>query len=293
MKMFYLNFASWFNKVKNGILSFNSVKDILDVLFVALLIFAIVRIVRETRAIQLAGGVVLLSIVYILIRQFKMQASSYIFSFIFNNLLILMVVIFAPEIRHALESVGRNYSRGARLFNFGKGSAEQYFELMNNMVNTVCRAAEDFSNKRIGALLVFERDIALGDIASTGTVVDAEISTNLIGNIFYPKSPLHDGAAIIRNGRVFAAGCILPLTEKNNSVSLELGTRHRAAIGMSEKSDALVVVVSEETGAVSVAQNGRLRRNISNEELREILDEYFIDNIFTKKSRRKLKKDEK
>lgn len=291
--MISLNFASWFNEVKNGIASFSGVKDILDILFVAFLIFAVVRIVRETRAIQLAGGVLLLSVVYILIRQFSMQASSYIFSFIFNNLLILLVVIFAPEIRHALESVGRNYSRGARLLNFGKGFAEQYLLLMNNMINTVCRSTEDFSNKRIGALLVFERDIALGDIASTGTIIDAELSTNLIGNIFYPKSPLHDGAAIIRNGRVFAAGCILPLTEKNNAVSSELGTRHRAAIGMSEKSDALVVVVSEETGLISVAVNGRLQRGISNGELREILYERFINNGIAKKSRRKQKKDEK
>lgn len=291
--MIYLNFASWISEVKNGISSFSGIKDIFDVLFVAVLIFAVVRIVRETRAIQLAGGVVLLSAVYILIRQLKMQASSYIFSFIFNNLLILLVVIFAPEIRHALESVGRNYSRGARLLHFGKGSAEQHLALMNNMINTVCRSTEDFSNKKTGALLVFERDIALGDIASTGTVIDAELSTNLIGNIFYPKSPLHDGAAIIRNGRVFAAGCILPLTEKNSAVRSELGTRHRAAIGMSEKSDALVVVVSEETGVVSVALNGRLQSNVSNGELREILDERFINNKLTKKIRRKQDRDEK
>jgi diadenylate cyclase len=138
------------------------------------------------------------------------------------------------------------------------------------------------SNKKIGAILVFERETLLGDVASTGTIVDASISQELIGNIFYPKSPLHDGAAIVRGDRLLAAGCILPLTQ-DNQLSSELGTRHRAGIGVTEQSDALVIIVSEETGAISFAYKGVLKRGITDSQLREELVRYLLSGNREKK----------
>ena len=144
------------------------------------------------------------------------------------------------------------------------------------------------SDKKIGALIVFEKETILGDIIKTGTLVDAKVTVEIIGNIFFPKAPMHDGAAVIKDGRVVAAGCILPLTG-NNNISSDLGTRHRAAIGMSENSDAIVAVVSEETGAISVAEKGKLKRNISDGDLREILMKNFIRDYDKPKNMSKFK----
>lgn len=158
----------------------------------------------------------------------------------------------------------------------GKGGQElRRREQIQSGIDGVCRACSDMSDKKIGALIIFERVTMLGEIAKTGTTVDALVSPELIGNIFYPKAPLHDGAALIRDGRVCAAGCILPLTQ-NNAVSSELGTRHRAALGMSEQSDAIVVVVSEERGSISIAHDGILMQDISDGDLREKLQKYLI-----------------
>lgn len=149
-------------------------------------------------------------------------------------------------------------------------------ENIKNSINSVCRACTDMSDKQIGALIVFEKETLLGEISKTGTQLDAKVTTELLGNIFFPKAPMHDGAVVIKDGRVISAGCILPLTS-NTDLSSELGTRHRAAIGMSETSDAIVVVVSEETGAISVAEKGNLKRNISVGDLREILSKNFTN----------------
>ena len=282
--MFLTSFAEGFEQFKRALFSFDRVSDLLDILLVAFVIYSIIKLIRETRAIQLAKGVILLAIVYLVVTLLDMQASEYIMSFIFGNLLLILVIIFSPEIRHALESVGRSSVSSISFLNFKSGSDTILKEKIKNSINGVCKACADMSDKKIGALIVFEKDTILGEIAVTGTALDAEVSAELIGNIFFPKAPMHDGAAIIKDGRVISAGCILPLTS-NNDVSSELGTRHRAAIGMSESSDALVVVVSEETGAISVAEKGRLRRNISDGDLREILMKSFVgDN--TKQSGR-------
>ena len=176
---------------------------------------------------------------------------------------------------------------------FGRGPSQkalQYNAAVSKTVNSVCKAAVDMSDKKIGALIIFERDLPLGEIIDTGTVVDAKVSSQIIGNVFYPKAPLHDGAAIIRNNRLYAAGCILPLTDRNKEVAKELGTRHRAAIGMSEQSDALVLVVSEETGAISIAQGGTLQRDLSDGEVREILLNAFLLDIPDPEKRREVRK---
>lgn len=274
--MFALSFSDVFNEVKNALLSFNWLSDVLDIILVAFLIYAGIKLIRDTKAIQLAKGFILILILFGIVKLLHMEVSSYIFSMIFSNLLLVLVVIFSPEIRHVLESVGRSSVSKINPFSLTNNESIIRNEKANIMINSVCKACSEMSDKKIGALIVFERETLLGDIIETGTTVDAELSPEMIGNIFFPKAPLHDGAAIIRDFRLCAAGCILPLT-KTNDISRALGTRHRAALGMSEQSDALVVVVSEETGAISVAEKGNLRRDISDGDLREILSENFID----------------
>lgn len=274
--MFALSFADVFNEVKNALLSFNWLSDVLDIILVAFLIYAGIKLIRDTKAIQLAKGFILILILFGIVKLLHMEVSSYIFSMIFSNLLLVLVVIFSPEIRHVLESVGRSSVSKINPFSLTNNESIIRNEKANIMINSVCKACSEMSDKKIGALIVFERETLLGDIIETGTTVDAELSPEMIGNIFFPKAPLHDGAAIIRDFRLCAAGCILPLT-KTNDISRALGTRHRAALGMSEQSDALIVVVSEETGAISIAEKGNLRRDISDGDLREILSENFID----------------
>ena len=285
--MFLASLTKGFEEFKRAVFSFDRISDLLDVLLVAFVIYSIIKLIRETRAIQLAKGVLLLAVLYVIVSLLDMQASEYIMSFVFGNLLLILIVIFSPEIRHALESVGRSSVSNINIFNFRNRSDDLLEENVRNAINCVCRACADMSDKKIGALIVFEKDTMLGEIIKTGTAVDAVVTTELIGNIFFPKAPMHDGAAIIKDGRVAAAGCILPLTD-NNELSSELGTRHRAAIGLSESSDAVVAVVSEETGAISVAEKGVLKRGISDGDLREILMKNFVKDY--KKTDKKIKR---
>ncbi len=277
------NFGVYFEQIKKAIVSFNSIGDIFDVLLVAFVIYSAIKLIKDTRAFQLVKGVVLLAAVYFLVSILNMEASKYLLSLLFGNLLIILVIIFSPEIRHALESVGRSSVSNINIFNLKNRDESAIQESVKESINSVCKACGDLSDKQTGALIVFEKDTMLGEISKTGTLLDAAVTNELICNIFFPKAPMHDGAVIIKDGRVVSAGCILPLTAKND-VSSDLGTRHRAAIGMSESSDALVVVVSEETGQISVAEKGTLKRNISDGDLREILIKAFIkennkDNI--------------
>lgn len=285
--MIWSSIIETLNEVKKAVFSFDSFSDLFDVLLVAFVIYSAVKLIRETRAIQLAKGVVLLAVIYFFVSLFNMHTSTYILNFIFNNLLVLMIVVFAPEIRHAFESIGRSSVSKFSFINFKNADETKLQEEIIDSINFTCKAFADMSDKQIGALIVFEKEGKLGEIANTGTKLDAKVTTELIGNIFFPKAPMHDGATIIKDGRVVAAGCILPLTT-NNNVSSALGTRHRAAIGMSENSDAIIAVVSEETGAISVAEKGVLKRNISDGDLREILMKNFVkdygksDNKFKK-----------
>lgn len=272
---FYSAISEFFNEIKNALLSFNGISDILDIIFVAFILYAAIKLIRDTKAIQLAKGFIVLIVVYAVVNLLHMEVTSYIFSLVFSNLLLVLVVIFSPEIRHALESVGRSSVSKIGLFSIKNSEAILNQDKANKMIDAVSRACSDMSDEKIGALIVIEKETLLGQIIETGTTVDAEITPEILGNIFFPKAPLHDGAAIIRNYRICAAGCILPLTKNNSDVSSALGTRHRAAIGMSEQSDALVIVVSEETGSISVAEKGRLKRDISGGDLRELLIEQF------------------
>lgn len=267
-----------------------SFADFLDIVMVAVVIYICVRIIRETRAMQLAKGIIFILIVYGVVNLLGMEASGYIFKAIFSNILIILVVIFGPEIRSILEQVGHGTTSKSLKSIIHPGVAVDIAELTEG-IEAVCKACANMSDKKVGALICFENDTLLGNVISSGTEIDAKISSALVENIFYPKSPLHDGAMVVRDGKICAAGCILPLTKK--TVSASLGTRHRAAIGLSEESDAVVVIVSEETGGISVAKGGVLQRNISYGELRDILSNEFLptgtsddDKIITKLVRR-------
>lgn len=266
--------TSLFQQVLGVIGSFR-LADFLDICLVAFVVYSVVKFVRETRAIQLFKGILLFGIVYVIITVLEMQASSYLFRSVASNAVVFLIIIFTPEIRHALESVGRNGFSNISLLSLSKSSKQVMNEKLNSMITAVCRSVSSMSENKIGALIVFERQTLLGSIIETGTTVDALATEELIGTVFFPKTPLHDGAAIIRGDRVVAAGCILPLT-KNNALSKELGTRHRAAIGMSEESDAVVVVVSEETGTISIVNKGNIKRDLTSAQLRDTLQDYLI-----------------
>ncbi|MBR1530618.1 MAG: diadenylate cyclase CdaA [Eubacterium sp.] len=245
--------------------------DIIDILFVAFVIYTVIRIIRDTRAFQLLKGIIFLLVLYAIVSVLGMEASSYIFKEIFKNILIILIILFGPEIRNVLEQMGKGaYRRGFKsLFGNGVNDVD-----MKKTIDAVCKACTAMSDDKVGALIVFENETMLGEVIASGSIINASPSSILIENIFFPKSPLHDGAMIIRGSQVYAAGCILPLTRDN--VSSSLGTRHRAAIGMSQESDAVIVVVSEETGQISVAQNGSLERDISSGQLRDILEQEFM-----------------
>ena len=265
------NFSDFFSKLPS--IKF-SVADFLDICLVAFLIYHGIKLIRETRAMQLAKGLLLLGIGYLVVYQMEMQSSAYIFRIVFQNIFIVLIVLFQQEIRQVIERVGK--SRFSAISSFFRNGREDD-SVVNSAVIEIAKAVQRMSDSHTGSLIVMEKDMLLGDVIKTGTSVDAFVSHELIGNIFFPNSPLHDGAAIVRNGRLLCAGCVLPLT-KNDSISSDLGTRHRAALGMSEQSDAMVIVTSEETGVISIALKGKFIRNLTEAELREHMINYLIDN---------------
>ena len=268
---FFDNIADFFSKLPS--LEFK-ITDFLDICLVAFILYNGIKLIRETRAFQLAKGLLLLGVAYLLIYQLDMQASSFIFRVIFQNIFIVLIILFQQEIRQVLERVGK--SRFSNLSLLIKGNDTANIEMVSDAIIEIAKAVQRMSESKTGSLIVMEKEMLLGEVIKTGTAVDAKITHELIGNIFYPKAPLHDGAAIVRNGRLICAGCVLPLT-KNNDISSDLGTRHRAAIGMSEQSDAMIVVTSEETGVISVAFKGELTRNLTESKLREMLMDYLIE----------------
>lgn len=270
--------------------SYDFIIDTIDILLVAVLVYKLIKFMRESRALHIAKGIILILLAYFIINLLGMQASSYIFRMLMNNFIIILIILFAPELRHALESVGRSRFSVLRLLGFQHPGAVQ--SRQKKAMLEINKACIEMSEKKIGALIVIERDFTLNDIVSTGTEVDANVTKELIGSLFFPNSPLHDGAVVIREGRVCAAGCILPLTH-STEISSDLGTRHRASIGLSEQCDAVVVVVSEETGQISIAHKGHLERNVSDGVLLERLMNFFAPvDIPSVKKLRSIKKDE-
>lgn len=249
--------------------------DVLDIVTVSFLIYSLIKLIRETRAEQLVKGIFLLIIAFALSFQFELRVLSALFNTFFQFSVLAVFIVFQPEIRRALEQMGR--SKIGKYWSNISGAKMDADEIkaVKHGINSVVESAAMFQKSKTGALIVFERQTKLGDIIDTGTVVNAIPSVPMIGNIFFNKAPLHDGAMVIRDGMIYAAGCILPLT-KNDNVSPELGTRHRAALGISENSDAVVVVVSEETGAISIAVNGNLKRDFTRETLRSELEDILL-----------------
>lgn len=281
--------SGYFDKLVGALMSFNFLSDLLDILLVAIVIYEGIKLLRGSRTFQLVKGIAFLAVIYILVKVCQMEASEYLLSVLFENGLIILVVLFSPELRKILEKFGKQSLKGISIFNF-KNSVD-YEKTINATVNDFCKASADMSESKTGALVVFERGDSLQEIAETGTIVDAKSSTELFNGLFFKNSALHDGAVIVREGRILSAGCILPLTQ-NNSLASELGTRHRAAIGMSEHGDAIVVVVSEETGKISVAKNGVLTRDVAHGQLREILLSELLqsNDKSTEKNSKKSKK---
>ena len=227
--------------------------DILDILVISYVLYKSIVYLRDNRAGQLVKGLLILFVIYFIADWWELATTSWILSKVVDSVIIVAAVVFQPELRRILEKVGNA--------NFKKGQMfDNEYDNLAFCIDNVSKAAAIMQEKKIGALIVFEKNTQLGEIINTGTVIDAESSVSIINNVFFPKSPLHDGAMIIRNGRIYAAGCILPLTQRED-LSLQLGTRHRAAIGMTENSDAIVLVVSEETGIISLVVNGHITRN--------------------------------
>ena len=238
--------------------------DIVDILIVAYLIYKVIDLIRKTSSYNLARGLLVLLIALWLSGMFKLAMINYLLRKAVDIGLIALVIIFQPELRKLLAKMGsRNF------YGFFSSKAHETSEIDAAITQTVL-ACEQMSKTKTGALILFERNMKLNDIMATGTNIDSDITAELLKNIFYPKAPLHDGAAVIRKSRIAAAGCVLPLTS-NNNLSKDLGMRHRAGIGASEQSDALVVIVSEETGAISVAIEGMLKRNLDKQTFEKIL----------------------
>ena len=253
---------------------------ILDIVIVIFLVYCFIRIVRGSRAWQLIKGIALLIVATWLSGLLNLRILNSILTGIMNWGVIAIIVIFQPELRRALEQLGTN--KITKFFGLNSDLATKTKEDIYKVVI----AAKELSTTKTGALIVIERDINIQDIISTGIPMDSEVSPQLLVNIFVPKTPLHDGAVVISNNKIAAAACVLPLAD-NPDIAKELGTRHRAAIGISKESDSIAVVVSEETGKISVAKDGTLIADVREEVLKKIL----ISNIVTKRfAERKTKK---
>lgn len=247
---------SFFNAIFSSavdVISDIRILDILDIAIVAFAIYKIIDFISRTRAQQLVKGIVVLIIALVISDALNLYTVHFVLNAVMTYGIMAIMVIFYPELRRALEYLGRS-----KLF-FSKQFSNVQKDTAKEIISQICKAVEYFSSNKTGALIVIEREIALGDIVETGTKVDADITAMLLDTIFYEGSALHDGAVIIRQDRLLAAGCVLPLT-KNNNLEHTLGTRHRAGIGITEVSDAVTIIVSEETGIISMASDGMLSR---------------------------------
>lgn len=243
--------TAFFKKIGTQLLSM-SFSDVIDIALLAVVLYYIYRFVRERRAAKLAFGLALLVVLYAVTTLLEMNAMSFLLQNIFQVGLLALIILFQPELRTALEKVGGDPLRSLKNLTEPKELSEK-----TKAIDNICIAATDMSRDRTGALIVIERTTRLGDIMKTGVLIDAVVSQSLIKNIFFNKAALHDGAMIISENRIAAAGCFLPLTQ-NSRISKDKGTRHRAGVGISEVSDAIVIIVSEETGEISLAIGGEL-----------------------------------
>ena len=248
--------------------------NILDILIVAFAVYQLFAVVRKTRAGQLAKGAIVLLLIYAIAFLFDLRTVAWIMSNVLQIGVLALVVLFQPELRRALEQMGRTDKWMARMLRSRKMDPGLR-EAWQNACLAICDAAEQLSDTRTGALIVLERSTNLSEIIRTGTPLNADVNREMLGTIFYEGTPLHDGAVVVRDGILKAAGCVLPLSN-NLEIGKDMGTRHRAALGMSENSDAVVVVVSEETGIISLAKNGVLIRRLDRQNLFDLLQEELV-----------------
>ena len=255
------------NNLTNLLLSIR-ITDVIDIVIVAYIFYALLGMIKETRAQQLFRGVLLIVVVFLASELFDLSLLNWLLTRLITVGLIGVIILFQPEIRRGLEQIGR---RGILTSTFRDIGREEVYATVHKLVDAI----DDFSSTRSCALIATEPETMLNDIIETGVIVDAEISVRLLGDLFYEGSPLHDGAVIIRGIRIHAASCVLPLTNRA-SIGKNLGTRHRAGVGLSEVSDAFVIIVSEETGAISVARNGTLRRFLDLKTLEKMLLDIYL-----------------
>lgn len=263
------------NEIRMAFLALK-ITDIIDILVMTYIIYKLIVSVKETRAAQLLKGLVVILVFSRIAQALNLYTVNWLISNIFTVGMFIIIVVFQPELRKAFEKIGRSNS----FFNFAK-IRNRDFEVKTD---EIANAVSSMARQKIGALIVLENESSLKEISETGTYLNSEISSELLINIFFPNSPLHDGAVIIKEEKIVAAGAILPLSD-NFNISKELGTRHRAALGMSEKSDAFIIVVSEETGVITTVYRGELSRNIDIETLKQSLNNLFVkqdESIFKK-----------
>ena len=241
--------------------------DVVDILIVAVILYKVYEMLQDTRAITLVKGLIVLMIVTLVAGFLELHVISWLLQKTVTLLFVALPIVFQPELRRALERLGQGRFLGL----------DQYLDVeeANSLTNEIEKAVFNMADKKIGALLVIEKNVGINEIIDTGIKIEGLITTEILMNVFIPNTPLHDGAAVIRGKRLVAAGCYLPLTE-NRSLSSELGTRHRAAIGLSEQCDAVIIIVSEETGVVSVAENGRIERYMTHDSLRQRIRPLFV-----------------
>lgn len=274
--------AAFFENLWNQIFGFFRTfvwwRDISDILLVALFLYFIIRLVRDSRAEQFLRGILLLTLLYVIATFAQLHTVKFLLQAVFDNGLLLLIVVFQPEVRRALAQAGNSRKGIVRFFGgFKAENSSNHIDQWNKAIVSTVDALEILQKQKMGALVVMERSTRLGEIVRSGTIMEAEPSAALISAVFYNKAPLHDGAMIIRDGKIYAAACILPLSD-NLQISRELGTRHRAGVGMSENSDAVVIILSEETGAISIAEAGELKRNFTRETLIKTLEERILWN---------------
>lgn len=269
-----INLRDLFNNFA-GYMGFNDplniIRTIIDISIVSWVVYRLIILVKETRAWQLIKGLLLILIATEMSKILGLKTINYMLQNVLSVLAIGAIVLFQPELRRALEKIGRSTFKD--IFSFDE---ENTRIKVTAVIEEIVKACMDMSTKYTGALIVIERETKLGEIINTGTQLDSHVSSELISNIFVPDTPLHDGAIIIRDNKIKAAACFLPLTD-NPNLSKELGTRHRAALGITEVSDSIAIVVSEESGKISFALNGGLTRNLTSDTLRKALNKNLLD----------------
>jgi len=268
----------FFGYIKNTVSSVG-VFDIIDIIIVSVIIYYAVKFIRDRRAAKLLLGIFFLLVVYFISGALHIYVLGFLSKSLFQVGIIALIILFQPELRSLLEKVGGTSINTINRIGIPDQRSTQK---IINSIDIISKSAADFSAIRRGALIVIERTTKLGDIVKTGTIINAELSLPLLGNIFYDKAPLHDGAVIISNNLIEAAGCVIPYISNSTEIPANVGTRHRAGVGISENSDAVVVIVSEETGTISVALDGKLERKFNIYTLRKKLTDLLFENSSVK-----------